>query len=79
MEFTSQPVKTDGLYTSSNYSVKSENKTGFGVMLKSDFNWAILPYVGLGAGVFANLNSIQSPVGFEIKILCGWLNTKRKH
>ena len=79
MEFTSQPVVSDYFYESSNYSVKSEDKTGFGAMLKTDFNWAVLPYVGLGAGVFANLNSLQSPVGFEIKLLCGWLNTKRKH
>ena len=78
MEFTSQPVVSYNFYESSNYSVKSEDKTGFGVMLKTDFNWAVLPYVGLGAGVFANLNSLQSPLGFEIKFICGNLRKHKK-
>lgn len=80
MTFTSQTVTSDIFHKSSNYSVQKENKTGFGVMLKSDFNWAILPYVGLGAGVFANFNSLQSPLGFEIKFICGNLRQhKKKH
>ena len=79
LKFTSQPIEQDFLYWSSNYSVQKENKTTIGGVLKADFNWAFLPFAGLGAGVFANFNSIQSPVGFEIKLLIGWLNTKRKH
>jgi len=78
MKFASQPVITEFLYWSSNYSVQKENKTGFGAMLKADFNWAVLPYVGLGAGAYANFNSVQSAAGFEVKLLLGWLNTKRK-
>jgi hypothetical protein len=77
-KFTSQPVTSDGWHESSNYSVQKENKTGFGVMLKTDFNWAILPYVGLGAGVFASLNSVQSPLGFELKFICGNLRKHKK-
>ena len=77
--FTPQPVVTELFYISSNYSFKEEDKTGFGGMLKVDFNWAVLPYVGLGAGAFANFNSVQSAAGFEIRLLLGWLNTKRKH
>ena len=64
------------LSVSSNYSYQKESKTGFGVILKSDFNWAILPFAGLGAGVFADFNSLQSPLGFELKLICGNL---RKH
>ena len=78
LKFTSQPIEQDFFYWSSNYSVQKENKTTIGGVLKADFNWAFLPFAGLGAGVFANFNSIQSPVGFEIKLLFGWLNTKRK-
>ena len=78
MEFTSQPVVSDNFYESSNYSVKSEDKTGFGVMLKSDFNWAILPFAGLGASVYADFNSLQSPLGFEIKLICGKLRQHKK-
>jgi hypothetical protein len=76
MIFTSQPVVWDGWYVSSNYAVKKENKTTIGGMLKADFNWAFLPSMGLGAGVFANFNSIQTPVGEQIKLIFGWMNYK---
>lgn len=80
MSFTPQPVVTDGFfYTSSNYNVNEEEKvTTIGGTLKADFNWAMLPYVGLGFGAFANFNSIQSPVGGQIKLMIGWLNPKKK-
>jgi len=79
MNFTPQPIVQDFLYSSSNYSVRKEDKTTIGAMLKADFNWAFLPFLGLGAGAFANLNSIQSPVGFQLKLICGWMNRKSKH
>ena len=79
LKFTSKPIETGFLYWSSNYAVQKENKTTIGGVLKADFNWAFLPFAGLGAGVYANVNSIQSPVGFEIKLLIGKMNTKRKH
>jgi hypothetical protein len=77
-KFTSQPVTTEFLYVSSNYSFQEESKSGFGGMVKADFNWAVLPYVGLGASAFANFNSVQSAAGFEVKLLLGRMNTKRK-
>ncbi len=58
INFSKQPVVWNGLYKSSNYSLKKEKKTSIGGMLKADFNWAFLPFMGLGAGVFANFNSI---------------------
>jgi len=80
LKFTSKPTESLGfLHWSANYSVQKENKATIGGVLKADFNWAFLPFAGLGAGVFANFNSIQSPVGFEIKLLIGKMNTKRKH
>ena len=78
LTFTSQQVFNDILYISSNYSYTKENKTGFGVILKSDFNWAIFPFAGLGAGVYADLNSLQSPLGFELKFICGNLRQHKK-
>ena len=78
VSFTPQPVANDIFYISSNYSFKKENKSTVGAVLKADFNWAFLPYLGLGAGVYANFNSIQSPVGFQVKLIAGWLNTKKK-
>ncbi len=81
--FNSQRVVSTGYliggYTSSNYSVNNEKKTTIGGILKADFNWSILPYWGIGAGVFANFNSIQSPVGFHIKLISGWLNMKKNY
>ena len=77
--FTPQPVIHDIFYTSSNYNDQKENLTTVGAVLKADFNWAFLPFMGVGAGVFANFNSIQSPLGFEVKFLLGRMNTKQKH
>ena len=76
--FTPQSVKVDGLHFSANYSDESKKQTTVGATLRSDFSWAFCPYVGLNLGAFANLNSIQSPVGAEIKLVAGWLNTKKK-
>jgi len=63
---------------SSNYSTQKTSQTTVGGMLRTNFNWAFSPYVGLSVGGFANLNSIQSPVGVEFKLIAGWLNTKKK-
>jgi len=76
--FTSQPVEMDWSYISSNYATEEVSKTSIGAMFRADFNWAFSRFVGLSAGAFANANSIQSPVGFEIKLLVGWLNDKRR-
>jgi hypothetical protein len=55
----------------SNYTYSEEKKTSLGAMVNADFNWAFASFAGLGAGVFTNLNSIQSPVGFSIKLIVG--------
>jgi hypothetical protein len=78
MSFTHQQVEYNGLYQSSNYATQKESQTTIGGVLKTDFTWAFTPYVGLSVGAFANINSIQSPVGAEFKLIAGWLNTKKK-
>lgn len=65
--------------TSSNYNDNKENKSTVGLTLKADFNWAFSSVVGLGASAFANLNSIQSPIGFNARLIVGWMNRKSKH
>ena len=40
-------------------------------MMRTDVNWAFSSFMGLGAGFFANINSIQSPVGFHVKLIVG--------
>jgi len=77
-QFTAQDVKSDWFYTTSNYSTEKKSQTTIGGAIRTDFNWAFCPFAGMGIGAFANLNSIQSPIGFELKLTAGWLNTKRK-
>ena len=62
----------------SNYSTSIENKKTIGGMLRADFNWAFSSFMGLGAGVFANFNSIQSPVGCQLKLTIGLMNRGEK-
>ena len=76
--FAKQAVVSDIWSTSANYSRTKEDVSTIGVVLKADFNWAFCPVLGLGAGVFANLNSIQSPVGFQLKLIGGWMHLKPK-
>ena len=61
----------------SNYITNEETKTTIGGMFRADINWAFSSIAGLGAGVFANANSIQSAVGFQIKLTLGWMNRKK--
>jgi hypothetical protein len=77
-QFTSQPTVGDWTYISSNYSEQKKQHTTVGAMLRTNFNWAFTPFVGLSIGGFVNMNSIQSPVGVEFKLVAGWLNTKKK-
>jgi len=62
----------------SNYTYNEEKKKAIGAMLKADFNWAFASFAGLGAGVFTNINSIQSPLGFQFKLLFGNVGRSRK-
>ena len=79
--FSHQPVHSDGFfgYTSSNYATQKEKVTSVGAMLKADFTWAFCSFAGLNIGAFANINSIQSPVGGEIKLIIGRMNRSAKH
>jgi hypothetical protein len=64
--------------TTSNYNSTLENKSGIGAMLRADYNWAFSRFFGLGAGAFANFNSIQSPVGFNLRLTMGMMGRKAK-
>jgi hypothetical protein len=77
-QFTSQPVENSVIYVGPNYKDQSEEQTSVGALLRADLNWAFSSFAGLGIGAFANLNSIQSPVGAEIKLIVGWMNRKPK-
>lgn len=64
--------------TSSNYETAKTNKSGVGVMLQADFTWGFASFAGLGVNAYANVNSVQSPVGFEIKLLAGKMGRTKK-
>jgi len=80
--FSHQDVESGNLifvgYSSSNYSTSKESTTSIGTQFKGDFNWAFCSFAGLGAGIYANLNSVQSVLGGEIKISVGWMNRGQK-
>ncbi|HET9745490.1 MAG TPA: hypothetical protein VFP97_07255 [Chitinophagaceae bacterium] len=65
--------------TTSNYSTTKENRSAVGAMFQADVNWAFASFMGLGAGVYTNINSIQSPVGFNVKLLIGKMGKEKKH
>lgn len=65
--------------TTSNYTTSKENKSTIGAMFKSDINWAFASFMGFGAGVYGNFNSIQSPMAFQIKLLVGKMGREKKH
>jgi hypothetical protein len=75
--FVRQPVVEDLFYVSSNYAVTKEKKSSIGGMLKADINWAFSRYFGLGLGTFANFNSVQSPVGYKLKLIIGWMDRQK--
>ena len=64
---------------SSNYTSTKEKKSAVGFMMQTDVNWAFSSFMGFGAGVFANINSIQSPIGFHVKLLVGNMGREKKN
>jgi len=78
--FTHQAIEDGGIfgYTSSNYHTTQEKLNGFGGMLKADFTWAFCSFAGLGAGIFTNINSVQTVFGGDLKLIIGWMNRAPK-
>jgi hypothetical protein len=78
----SQVVSSDIIIfasTSSNYTASKESKSSVGAALRADLTWGFASFMGLGCGVFANVNSIQSPVGFQVKLILGYMGREKKH
>jgi len=65
--------------TSSNYNTYKENKSSVGAALRADLNWGFASFMGLGIGAFANINSVQSPVGAQIKLMVGYMGREKKN
>ena len=63
--------------TTSNYITTKEKKSTVGAMLRADINWAFSSFMGIGTGVYANFNSIQSPVGFQVKFIVGYTGREK--
>jgi hypothetical protein len=65
--------------TSSNYSSSKESKSTLGVSMRADLNWGFTSFMGIGCGAFANINSIQSPIGFQVKLMMGNMGREKKN
>ena len=65
--------------TTSNYNTYKENKSSVGAALRADINWGFASFMGLGCGAFANINSIQSPVGVQVKLMVGYMGREKKN
>lgn len=65
--------------TSSNYVTASEKKNTVGLAMRADLNWALTSFMGLGCGTFVNINSIQSPIGFQVKLLVGFMGKEKRN
>ena len=87
LRFTSQPITSGSSfyfigwenYTTSNYQTTVENRKTVGAMMKADVNWAFASFMGIGCGVYANVNSIQSPVGAHVKLMIGLMGREKRH
>lgn len=78
LQMAAGPVSQKG--SSGDFSLQEttiENKTTVGAMLKADINCAVSPYMGLGAGMFANFNNIKSPIGFQVKFMLGLMGVEK--
>jgi hypothetical protein len=67
-----------GINYPSNYSTKIERKSTVGGIVRADLEWALTSWLGVGATVFGQFNSIQSPVGFEINLITGLVERHKK-
>jgi len=65
--------------TTSNYRTTKESRSTVGAMMQADINWAFASFMGIGAGVYANINSIQSPVGVQLKLIIGKMGRIKKN
>jgi len=65
--------------TSSNYETTSEKTGSVGFAMRADVNWALTSFMGIGCGTFVNINSIQSPIGFQVKLLVGYMGKEKKN
>ena len=68
-----------GQSKTSNYSYTTEKKTTVGGLFKADMNWSFVPFAGIGFGVHANANSIQTSVGYEFKLMLGHFYKRNKN
>lgn len=65
--------------TSSNYTTTTEKRSTVGLTMRADLTWAFASFMGLSCGVFTNINSIQSPLGAQVKLIIGYMGKDKKH
>jgi hypothetical protein len=80
-------IRTNGTLNSSydysyspKYAVKSTDKSAFGGIIRTGFDWAFSGIAGIGIDAYYNYNTggINDNLGFNIKLIVGWMNRGRK-
>ena len=83
VQFQRAEVQSSNIFlfasTSSNYTTTKETKGSIGIAARADINWAFASFMGLGCGVYTNINSIQSPVGFQVKLIVGKMGREKRN
>jgi hypothetical protein len=84
LTYEPQAQVTTGIFpiamaTTSNYRTTKETASTVGLALDADINWAFASFLGLAIGAHTNLNSIQSPVWFDLKLLVGKMGRGDKY
>ena len=64
--------------TSANYSMTRTDKTGMGLMLKTDVQGSIGRFFALGIGITSEISSVQSMLLFELKFMAGNFGIPKK-
>ncbi len=64
--------------TSSNYSMTRTDKTGMGLMIKTDIQEPIGRFLAIGFGITSEMSSVQSMLFFEFKLVAGNLGIEKK-
>jgi hypothetical protein len=72
-------LSVGGSYTtSSNYKMRTTPKTGAGIFVRADLDWALGRHFGMGLSVNNEFSSVQSPLFFQVKMIAGHFGISKK-
>ena|GEM_PF-1229971 len=85
--FTPRPIVTIdynylivGEYSqTSNYDMVKKDQFAAGLMFRTDLSFAITRFMGIGWGAFADINSVNTAIGYDFKLLIGNMGIKKRN